>query len=133
MSRQSDAELQAVICSYCQQPAQLVGGDVIYPHRPDLYALRFYQCEPCDAWVGCHRETAKPLGRLANAELRQAKQDAHAAFDPLWQSGRMKRKDAYSWLASRLGIETAHIGEFDVETCRRVVEICQKETADVAT
>ena len=25
-----------ITCPYCQQPAALVAGDVIYPHRPDL-------------------------------------------------------------------------------------------------
>lgn len=116
-----------IICNYCQQPAQLVGGDVVYPHRRDLYGLRFYYCNPCGAWVGCHPGTTRPLGRLANAELRQAKVEAHAAFDPLWRSGRKKRKEAYAWLAQQIGVERIHIGECDVETCRRVVEICRAE------
>lgn len=114
-----------VNCDYCQQPAQLVGGDTIYPHRPDLAHKWFYYCAPCIAWVGCHPGTEKPLGRLANAELRRAKQDAHAAFDPLWQSGGMKRKAAYAWLAEQLGVERIHIGKCDLATCRRVVEICR--------
>lgn len=119
-----------ILCNYCQKPAQLVGGDTIYPHRRDLYARKFYNCAPCGAWVGCHPGTTKPLGRLADAELRIAKQQAHAAFDPLWRSNvNMKRKDAYAWLAKQLGIERkrCHIGYFDVETCRRVVEICRAE------
>lgn len=64
-----------------------------------------------------------PLGRLANAELRQAKRAAHAAFDPLWQSRRMSRRSAYAWLAQQLGIavEDCHIGMFDTESCQRVI------------
>lgn len=119
-----------VTCNYCQQPAQLVDGDTIYPHRPDLYALKFWYCSPCGAWVGCHKGTISPLGRLADAELRQAKQAAHAVFDPLWQDGRFNsRRRAYQWLAGQLGIDVndCHIGMFDVETCRRVVEICKAE------
>jgi hypothetical protein len=110
-------------CDYCKQPAQLVGGEIMYPRRPDLYAKNFYRCEPCGAWVGCHPGTVTPLGRLANAELRAAKQRAHAAFDPLWHSGSMKRRDAYAWLASSLGIERndCHIGMFDVQQCDAVV------------
>lgn len=61
-----------MICDYCNKDAELVGGDIIYPHRPDLYELKFYYCAVCEAWCGCHRGTTKPLGRLANAELRQA-------------------------------------------------------------
>lgn len=116
-----------VTCPYCNQPAQLVGGNGLYPNRPDLAHKRFWLCAKDAAWVGCHPGTERPLGQLANYELRQAKMEAHVVFDPLWKLGYMKRRDAYSWLASQLGIETAHIGEFDVETCRRVVEICRRE------
>jgi hypothetical protein len=117
----------SVICPYCNQTAVLVTGDVVYPHRPDLYEKRLYSCASCDAYVGCHPGTTRPLGRLANAELRAAKMKAHAYFDPLWKSGAMKRPAAYAWLAAQLGIERndCHIGEFDIETCRRVVEICR--------
>lgn len=119
-----------MICDYCDNEAQLVSGDIIYPHRSDLYYLRFWQCAPCNAYVGCHKGTTRPLGRLANTELRQAKQDAHVAFDELWRrttpAGSFDRNGAYTWLAEQLGIErcNCHIGMFDVKTCRRVVEVC---------
>ena len=118
-----------MICPYCNQPASLVDGVTIYPHRPDLYEKKFYLCPPCDAYVGCHGGTAEPLGRLANAELRAAKIEAHAAFDTRWRGvGRCTRSEAYKWLAGRLGIpwKDCHIGMFDVEQCRRVVEICSE-------
>lgn|SRR4030065_715298 len=119
-----------IICPYCWKPAALVTGDVVYPHRPDLGEKNFYMCYPCSAYVGCHPGTTKPLGRLANAELRKAKQAAHSAFDPLWKkSGKQKRKAAYTWLASQLDIHVndCHIGMFDVEMCRRVVEACRTQ------
>lgn len=120
-----------MICDYCHNDAQLVGGEVIYPHRPDLRQLRFWQCAPCDAWVGCHPGTERALGRLANAELRRARQGAHAAFDPIWKSGRMKRNAAYSWLTEQIDIRRSdcHIGMMDVETCKRVVEVCERATS----
>lgn len=123
-------------CPYCNDAAQLVSGNAIYPHRPDLYHLRFWQCASCEAYVGCHRGTERPLGRLANAELRLAKQQAHAAFDPLWKFHTwgdgyqtMTRNAAYGWLADQLGIARAgcHIGMFDVEQCQRVVEVCSEK------
>lgn len=114
-------------CPYCDKPAKFVLGDVIYPHRPDLAHKQFYHCAPCGAYVGCHDGTTKPLGRLANAELRKAKMDAHAAFDPHWQGRKMARVHAYRLLANKLGIraDDCHIGMFDVETCKRVVDICK--------
>lgn len=116
-------------CAYCQQPTQLVGGDVIYPHRLDLAEKKFYLCEPCGAYVGCHPGTETPLGRVANAELRKAKMEAHAAFDPLWKEGGMKRKEAYAWLRGELGLaeDECHIGMFDVDRCQEIVRLCLKK------
>lgn len=111
------------ICPYCNKISKLVTGKEIYPHRKDLFSLNFYSCSSCDAYVGTHKGTTKPLGRLANKELRKAKSAAHRAFDPLWKFGGMKRKEAYKWLAEVLNIKSAdcHIGMFDVEMCEDVV------------
>ena len=115
-----------MMCPYCSQTADLVSGEQIYPHRQELHAKSFYQCTPCDAYVGCHPGTTNALGRLANAELRKAKIAAHMAFDPIWRNGTMRRATAYAWLAQRLGIHRrrCHIGMFDVDVCQRVIEIC---------
>jgi hypothetical protein len=85
-------------------------------------------CTPCDARVGCHPGTSTPLGRLANGELRKAKQEAHAAFDPMWKTGIKTRGGAYAWLKDQLNLEKnkCHIGMFDVETCYKVVEVCRE-------
>ena len=52
---------------------------------------------------------------------------AHSAFDPLWKLGRMERRAAYAWLAEQLGIrfQACHIGKFDVDRCKQVIEICR--------
>lgn len=121
--------MKAPICNYCNNATKLTTGDKIYPHRPDLYMLKFYICEPCNAYVGCHKggDGIRPLGRVANTELRKAKSKAHAAFDPIWKSGLMKRGAAYAALAKSLGIyqDQCHIGMFDVEQCEHVVEWCK--------
>ena len=115
-------------CPYCGSNAELKTGYHVYPHRPDLAHLKIWACDPCDAWVGTHKNspTHAPLGRLANAELRKAKMAAHAAFDPLWKNGQMTRKEAYKRLAEKMGLakEKAHIGMFDVEQCKTVVLLC---------
>ena len=114
-----------VLCNYCGKPAAYVDSSIVY-HKS--YGMIYY-CPPCTAWVGVHKGTDKPLGRLANAELREWKKKAHAAFDPLWQGGKMRRNQAYAWLAQRLGLPThlTHIGMFDVITCQQVVRICTNE------
>lgn len=118
-----------VTCSYCNNPAKLVTGKEIYPHRDDLSFKKYWYCKPCSAYVGCHHPSERPLGRLANAELRKAKMAAHAVFDPLWGNKNFPtRSFAYKWLANKLGINVkdCHIGMFDAETCNKVVEICKK-------
>jgi hypothetical protein len=121
-------------CPYCGAEVKLVGGEAIYPHRPDLFEKRFWQCAPCQAYVGCHGNTTEPLGRLANAELRQAKMAAHRAFDPLWreypkEERKERRKGAYAWLSKALNVppDECHIGMFDEALCRRVVEVCEEK------
>lgn len=120
-------------CRYCQLPAALKRyGDAGYPYGRDYGPT--WTCTPCAAWVGCHPGTEKPLGGLANAVLRVAKQAAHAAFDPLWQQKMARegvpkwkaRHAGYRWLSDQLGIpfKETHIGLFDLAQCRRVVEVC---------
>ena len=128
-----------LVCPYCHRAAELVTGAVIYPHRPDLLHRRFWRCEPCGAYVGCHRPNRRlglkgvePLGRLANAELRRERNRAHAAFDPLWQSGSLERGAAYAWLADAIGVtpENMHIGMLDVDGCRAVVAAVRARRAE---
>lgn len=118
-------------CEYCGNQAQLVKGAKIYPHRPDLYHKDFYYCdnghEP--AYVGCHRGTIKPLGRLADKELRSAKSRAHAEFDPMWRdkpSYFKSRGKAYNWLANKMKKPSheTHIGMFNIEECEQVIKHC---------
>lgn len=113
-------------CPYCGEWADKTNGRKVYPRRPDLHHLVIFACLPCDAWVGTHKNSGKPLGRLANAELRKAKMAAHAAFDPLWKSGQMTRKEAYKRLSEKMGLtpDQTHIGMFDVEQCKTLILLC---------
>ena len=121
---------RTVNCDYCGAPALLVRGSVIYPKRSDLHNLFFWQCPPCNAYVGCHKSGSGvgtgtvPLGRLANAELRRAKKLAHHYFDRLWRDKIMTRSKAYAWLARTLDIPAAeaHIGMMDVARCQRTAD-----------
>lgn len=123
------------ICPYCGKEAEFVGGDVIYPHRPDLHEKKFWRCSTgCDAYVGCHQHTAAPFGTLANAELRRARNTAHRTFDQIWRDHRaMKRKEAYAWLAEQLGIsvEDCHIGAFDEDQCRRATDLANQKLVEL--
>ena len=130
----------APICAHCNQPSVLVGGDVIWPNRTDRHAQFFWRCVPCAAYVGCHKNTKRPLGIPANDELRQARILLHNRMvDPLWRTAvesvgytpedpkarkiimNTARSRVYEFLAWKLGIERdeCHVAEFDLEMCRR--------------
>lgn len=112
------------VCPYCGGKPELVGGAIIYRRRPDLYEKKFWLCRGCWAYVGCHPGTTDPLGRLADSTLRSLKSRAHGVFDRLWQNGTVTRRQAYLLLADRMGLDPdeAHIGQFDSDQCRKVVE-----------
>lgn len=116
--------MKKVYCDYCGKRAEFVDSKVIYGRSYGMV----YLCRNCDAYVGVHKGTDIPLGRLADAELREYKKSAHAAFDPLWQFGpfRKNRNGAYEWLAEQmqLPVEKTHIGMFDIEKCKKVITIC---------
>ena len=126
---------------------------VFLPSSEELYGVEYgpvYFCEPCYAWVGCHKGTTNALGRPATKDIREARKLAHAAFDPIWTEiwkdlnagmaekagksvpafyGKGKaRKAIYQWLADEMGIpvDECHISWFDVPDCKRVIEICRK-------
>ncbi len=122
-----------VTCAYCHAEAELVDGTEIYPHRPDLADKRFYLCRPCKAYVGCHPGTMKPMGRLANKELRYWKMAAHRAFDSLWKGKWMRRAEAYEKLSTALNLapEHCHIGMFDVDLCKKVIEFSRHCMAEM--
>ncbi len=114
--------LAGQLCPYCW-------GKTVCVDSAEVYNGRSYGpiwiCRPCRAWVGCHKGTTKPLGRLADAELRSWKQKFHAAFDPVWKSGDMGRSRLYGWLADRMEIsaEVCHGGMFTIEQCKQAIDI----------
>lgn len=116
--------LEGKICPYCKQPSKLVDTQSIYGKS---YGLA-YCCKPCDAWVGVHSGTTVAKGRLANAKLRLVKIETHKYFDIIWQKNVMTRKECYEWLSDNLNIpkEYTHIGMFNLESCKKTIEVCKQ-------
>lgn len=117
-------------CPYCKKASTLYEDSGVVYHGRNFGPV--YACLPCEAWVGCHKGTTNPMGRLANKELRDWKRKAHNYFDPLWKARRAQgvknaRSKGYAWLAAgmRLKPEECHIGMFDVAQCKEVVALCE--------
>lgn len=134
MARQPIQNIEPV-CIECGKMGVMTTGEAIYPHRPDLWSKPFFRCE-CGAYVGAHPGTEIPLGYPAGPATRRARNDAHAAFDPLWKAkaardgiGKGKARGlGYAWLSRTLGIEPAacHISHMSAADALRVVAACRK-------
>ena len=120
--------MRKIICPYCGAQAEYTDSKDIY--HGHSYGM-IYICRACDAYVGVHSGSDVPKGTLANAELRYWRRLAHAAFDPLLQSGAFyrRRNAAYSWLSEKMELpkEVTHIGMFDVDVCKKVINIISRE------
>ena len=127
----SRAEFLPTICRYCGGVIKLIPAKMVYgesTRRLGMEGEYLYQCQNCNARVGCHKGTTRPLGNVANEVLRLKRMEAHRVFDALWKSGRMTRTGAYRWLAGELHLrpDRAHIGGFEMDQCQRVIELCEK-------
>ena len=108
-------------CPECGAPMTLRGGK----YGPFYGCIEFVRTG-CRGSHGAHPD-GKPLGKPGDAETRQARIRAHAAFDRLWKGHgkrrRMSRRRAYRWLQEtmRLSKDEAHIGRFSLEQCEALI------------
>ena len=111
---------------------RLVPASNIYGESAERLGMSeewLYQCQNCNARVGCHKGTKRPLGNVANEVLRLKRMETHQIFDGFWKKKGLSRTKAYRWLAEQMGLpETmAHIGGFEMEQCQQLIELCRKE------
>ena len=83
------------ICRYCGGTVHLVPAAKVYgsaaAKRLGIEQEKFYQCQNCNARVGCHKGTDRPMGNLANEALRMKRKETHQVFDGFWKSKGMSR------------------------------------------
>lgn len=78
-------------------------------------------CRGCDARVGCHQNSRRPLGTMANKVLRDKRMEVHALIDPLWQSGNYSRQYVYRQLSDAFGYQV-HVGSADEQECDQIIK-----------
>lgn len=118
-----------VVCPYCHSRAILRPSSFVYGERA-LEGKQLYVCAQyplCDAYVGVHGKTKRPQGMLANSELRNKRIRAHRAFDQIWKTGIMTKKEAYRWLQAKMGLSPyhTHIAKFSDYLCEEVIRLSQ--------
>ena len=125
MPRGKTTELWCVSCGKNVR-AKMVRGSKVYPHRPDLKHLPFWECPNCLNTVGTHYKSSdplKPLGVIATKEMKAIRMDIHHLIDPIWKNQIMTRTQVYKFISARLGHEY-HTGELrTVGEARKVLMI----------
>lgn len=119
-------------CDYCGTRAVLArSGDERYPYRDDHGPV--WMCAACQAWIGIHARSTRnvPLGRLADAALRDAKSRLHDVLEPL-VAGKIRRDRvnpfeararAIRWVAEQLAFDPlpASIHNLSLEQCEQAI------------
>lgn len=112
--------------------------NVRYTTNDEIYGKIYgnggcYLCDDCKAYVGVHNtKSKKPLGRLANKELRELKMRCHKLFDVFWKETNLKRIDCYGYLANKLGLHLreTHFGWFNKEYLEKSLVVLNNTTIE---
>lgn len=130
----NESNSKAPICVHCGKKTYLTSF-FLRPHKkynkwsaPSGNHRLVYVCPKCGRYVHVHKGTNTPMGIPGDRELRAWRTLTHYVFDQLWNK-KGGRKKAYIWLAKKLklDIDECHIGMFDEDMCKKVIEICIKE------
>lgn len=122
---------QKIYCPYCGAEAKLRTASVVYKENTIDETAYLFVCDrypKCDSYVSAHRDSKRPMGTLANSELRNRRILAHHALARLWENGIMSKEQAYKWLQVQFGLDKdhAHIGLFNEYMCDRVIDKCNE-------
>lgn len=117
-----------IYCCGCNDEvaARLTNGAEIYPHRGDLHSLKFWKCDGCGEAVGCHKSGSKgtrPLGVIANREIKSWRIKIHAKLDPLWKQKAFSRHKIYEILSKRMNMVYHTADLRSVGDCKRALEV----------
>lgn len=110
-------------CNYCNKEAEWVDNKEIYGKSYGK-SHKIWLCRPCDAYVGCHQNSKRPFGTLANRELRSKRIIAKTLFKNKYIA-KYGIKNAYVKLSNDLKIKEkdCHFGMFDIEMCNKFINI----------
>lgn len=126
MQPQNKKIIEIMKCNYCNNDCLWVENKYIYGKN---YGKSFmiWLCEKCDAYVGCHNNTKKPLGTLANKELRLLRKRAKNIFinklmGGNWSCDRKTKTKAYKILNNHFKKEF-HFGSSSISECKNVIKL----------
>ncbi len=117
-------KLRNIYCCGCKATmiCELVRGDKVYPSRKDLKSLFFWKCGKCNNFVGTHKNSSRhiPLGVIPTKELKNARRHIHQILDPLYISGKYKRKEIYDTISDHVGYRYHTAQTKCIDECRKI-------------
>lgn len=120
-----------ISCPYCGAPAVCRPASIVYGNKVKTKGSYLYLCSrwpTCDSYVAAHKRDRRPMGTLANGDLRHKRILAHRALEDVRQYRRMDKWAVYLWLQGKLGLNEhqTHIGMFSEQMCDRVITVCHE-------
>ncbi len=121
-----------IYCPYCSAPAVCRPASTVYGADMIDRKSYLYICSnwpSCDAYVSAHKADRRPMGTLANGNLRHKRILAHHALEKLQKERHMDKWASYVWLQTKLGLDAhhAHIGMFSEQLCDQVISLCHNK------
>lgn len=122
-----------IYCPYCGSVAVKRSAWKVYGDDPpeegaeekELWVCSKYP--DCDSYVSADKN-GKPMGMLADKELRHLRIVAHRYFDEIYKNKIMSRSQSYRLLADRLAIphSCAHIASFNTYRCTETISMAKE-------
>ena len=108
---------------YLGLQAYVYGDNNLDPEKY-LYVCSGYPS--CDSYIGAHKKSMRPMGTMADSNLRNKRIEAHRALDAIWKNGYMTKHSTYIWLQNRLNLreKDTHIGKFSYYLCEQTIREC---------
>ncbi len=121
---------ETVFCPYCHSKAILRSAHFVHNKNTVVTGKHLYVCAnwpACDAYVSAHNHNLRPMGVLANGELRNQRILAHRALERYRKETGMTRRELYIWLRTKLELaeSDAHVAAFTGDQCSQVIRLCE--------
>lgn len=120
---------ETLYCPYCKRPGVLRPAAYVYGDNnldPEKYLYVCSGYPSCDSYIGAHKKSMRPMGTMADSDLRNKRIEAHRALDTIWKNGYMTKHSTYIWLQNRLNLreKDTHIGKFSYYLCEQTIREC---------
>lgn len=114
-------------CDFCDSPVNLRENKEVYGKNFGQWPW-IYLCsnDNCKAFISCIKGTYKPVGTLANHELRELRKQISLWLRQLVEEGPFTEIGAKDWCAAWIGVKLDEfkIAKLSVKQCQTIIYRC---------